>query len=280
MRKLGFFLLAALSACSSRERLPRSAQGTAVIEVRGAVKGGPHALGREDLARLPRLDVRGIDPRTGRAAAWSGTSLVALVSERVELRRGADTVVVRTGDRAAIPIPLGVIRQLRPVLADRRDGVPISPAEVVWPTAEQPGLDTDPRASTWWARDVVVLEIVDWQRTFGPALAPPDGAVDAARRGAGVYAESCISCHRMRGQGGERGPDLSTIGARLERNAFAALLPAHPGWKDRRTRDASAEQTSAEVWAFLRAVATVPAATAPVEATAERAATPPAAPVR
>lgn len=261
MRKLAF-LLAVLAACSSKERLPRAAQGAPVLEVRGAIKGGPHALGRADLEKLPRHKVRGVDPRTGQAADFEGTSLAALVSDRVELRRGADTVLVRTSDRAAVPIPLPVVRQLKPVLADRIDGVRITPNEIAWPTADQRGLATDPRSGAWWARDVVALELVDWQRTFGPALAPPEGASDEARRGAGVYAESCISCHRVRGQGGERGPDLTTVASRLAAEKFADLLPAHPGWKERRLRDGSGE-VAGEVWAFLRGVASVPAPATP-----------------
>jgi mono/diheme cytochrome c family protein len=274
MRKLGIIVAFTLAACSKKDLLPRSAQGTPVLEVRGAIKGGPHALGQADLERLPRLKVRGVDPRTGRAAEWEGPSLAVLVSDRVDLRRGTDTVLVRTSDRAAVPIPLQVIRQLKPVLADRMNGERITPGEVAWPTAEQGGLATDPRAPAWWARDVVALELVDWQRTFGPALASPDGATDEARRGAGIYAESCIGCHKVRSQGGERGPELTSIASRIGQERFAAFLPAHPGWKERRMRDGS-EDIIGEVWAFLRGVAAVPAlpTMAPDEAvTAERAA--------
>ena len=271
MRKLGVFVAFTLAACAKKDLLPRTAQGATVLEVRGAIKGGPHALGQADLERVPRLKVRGVHPRTGRAAEWEGPSLAALVSDRVDLRRGADTVVVRTADHTAIPIPLPVIRQLKPVLVDRMDGVRITPAEIAWPTAEQRGLATDPRAVSWWAQDVVALELVDWQRTFGPALAPPEGARDEARRGASIYAESCISCHRVRGQGGERGPDLTTVTTRIALERFSELLPSHPGWKERRARD-GAEEIVAEVWAFLHGVAAVPtpAATAEEPVTAER----------
>jgi mono/diheme cytochrome c family protein len=270
MRKNAVFLVAALAACSG-ERLPRTAQGAPVLEVRGAIKGGPHALGRADLERIPRLKVRGVDPRTGHAAEFEGPSLAVLVNDRIELRKGADTVVVRTSDRAAVPIPLPLIRQLRPVLADRRDGERITPAEIAWPTAEQRGLATDPRATSWWARDVVALELVDWQRTYGPALASPEGTADAARRGAGVYAESCISCHRVRGQGGERGPDLTAVASRLAAARFSQLVSAHPVLEERRRRD-GAEDAIGELWAFLRGVASAPApAPADEPVTADRA---------
>jgi mono/diheme cytochrome c family protein len=255
MRNIGLFLLAALAGCSSGPRLPRSPQGAPVVEIRGAVKGAPFALAQADLERLPRLEVRGREPHAGAAARWEGTSVAAMVSERVDVRKGADTAIVRTADRAAIPVPLTVIRQLKPVLADRADGARLGTRILAWPTEQQQGLASDPRAASWWARDVVAFEVVEWQRTFGPALAPPDGAADAARRGAGVYGESCIACHRMRGVGGERGPDLTTIAARLRPGAFASLLADHPGWTERPPGETSSDAAASELWSFLKIVA-------------------------
>lgn len=252
-------MLVALAAagCSSKVLLPRTAQGEPVLEVRGAIEGGPHALGRADLEKLPRLKVRGTDPRTGETAEWEGTSIAALVSDRVNARRGVDTAIVRTADGSAIPVPLTVIRTFRPVLADRAGGLRITPAIVAWPTEAQRGLATDPRATAWWARDVVAFELASWQRTYGAALEPPVGAADAARRGADVYVESCIGCHRVRGAGGTKGPDLSTIALRIRNDAFLSLLPAHAGAAERRARD-SADGWKAEVWAFLGAIAAQP----------------------
>jgi len=252
MRKLGV-LLASLAACSGGARLPKTAQGAPLVEVRGAVKQGPYALGRADLDKLPRRGVRGVDPASGREALWEGASVAEMVSARVELDKGADTVIVRTADRAAIPIPITIIRQNRPVLADRADGARLASMVLAWPTLEQRGLETDPRAAQWWARDVVAFEIAAWPKTFGAALATPEGVADAARRGSGWYAERCISCHRMRGAGGERGPDLTTVAARIERPPFAALLVKHPGWSGGGERPG--EEAVEELWAFLRAMA-------------------------
>lgn len=268
MRMLGL-LAGCLAACSGGARLPKSSQGAPLIEVRGAVKDGPFSLGRADLERLPRRSVHGVDAASGREAVWEGTSVADLVSGRVELRKGADVAVVRTSDRTAIPIPLTVIRQLKPVIADRADGARLPSTVLAWPTLEQRGLESDPRAGLWWARDVVAFEIVDWQRTFGAALATPDGAPDAARRGSGWYGERCISCHRMRGVGGDRGPELTTVAARLRQAPFGALLEKHPGWKHT-GGDPPDEQGAAELWSFLRAVATSTTTSPPEALTADR----------
>jgi mono/diheme cytochrome c family protein len=270
MRNFGILLVVAAAACSSRPRLPAAPHGEPVVEVRGALSGGPYALGRADLDQLPRATVVGEEPHSGKQVVWEGTSVASLVSERVQLRKGADTAIVRTADRAAIPVPLTMIRQLKPVLADHGDGVPLRGSVLAWPTDHQKGLATDPRAVTWWARNVVAFDIVEWQRTFGPALAAPEGSADGARRGASLYGESCVSCHRMRGVGGERGPELTTVAARLGSAAFEALLPSHPGWRERGITDIGPEQTTA-LWSFLRAVAQAaalpgePAEPAPVQ---------------
>lgn len=256
MRKRSVGLIFLAVACSGSPKLPRSPDGAAVLEVRGAVKHGPYALGRGDLERLPRGAVRGVDPAGGDAALFEGPSVAAVVSERVEVTPGADTVIVRTGDHAAVPVPLTMIRQLKPVLAERKDGVHLTPRVLAWPNAEQRAINTDPRARSWWARDVLAFEIVDWQRTYGPALAAPVGASDDARRGSAHFAERCVSCHKVRGAGGARGPDLTTVAARMRAEPFSELLTGHPGMEERAAEEPAAQRTI-EVWTFLRAVATV-----------------------
>jgi mono/diheme cytochrome c family protein len=248
-------LLAVAAACSSAgPRLPRTARGEPVLEVRGALEKGAHVLGRADLDALPRHAVRGVDPASGREATWEGVPVATLVSERVDLAKGADTVVVRSADGAAIPIPLTVIRTLKPVLADRADGARLPAPVLAWPSLEQRGLATDPRAVGWWTHGVVAFELVEWQRAFAEALATPDGAPDAARRGSGWFTERCVSCHLMRGAGGARGPDLTTVAARLRPGPFAALLQDHPGWTGV-PGDPPGPEGAEELWSFLRAVA-------------------------
>jgi hypothetical protein len=276
MRK-SWIVLGLLAACSSGPRLPTTAQGQTVLEVRGALTKGSYALGRADLEKLPRRILRGVDPTTGRAATWEGVSVVAIVSDRVDLAKGADTVVVRTSDRAAIPIPLTLIRQWRPVLADRADGEPLPVPVLAWPTLEQRGLETDPRADGWWARDVVVFELAEWQKAYASALAIPEGAADAARRGATWYGDRCIRCHRMRGAGGERGPDLTTVATRLGPGPFAAHLERHPGWTET-TVERPGPEGAQELWSFLRAVAASGPTPRPEPVTADRAAPAPAGP--
>jgi hypothetical protein len=254
MRNTCFALLLAVAACSSSgPRLPRAAHGEQVLEIRGALEGGPYVLGEKDLAAMPRHAVRGVDPVTGREARWEGTPLALLVSEHVAPKKGTDTVIVRTADGAAVPIPLTVIRQRRPVLADRADGAPIAPRVLAWPNLEQAGLPTDPRQASWWARGPHALEIVYWQRTLGTALATPGRAGQGAARVGRV----CCALRRVSPgaeRGGERGPDLTTVAERLSHDRFRALLERHPTPTDGGSEHPGPE-ASEDLWMFLHAVA-------------------------
>lgn len=261
MRKLAVVAVLA-AACSGGPRLSKVTQGAPVLEVRGAVKDGPFVLGRADLERLPRHSVHGIDAKTGQEAVWEGVSVAEIVSARVEPKKGADTVVVRTANGAAIPIPLTVIRQMKPVLADRAGEARLEPPVLAWPTREQRGLETDPRAVSWWARGVVAFELAEWQRTYAAALATPVGAEDNARRGSTWFGERCVGCHKVRGVGGERGPDLTRVAARLQETRFSEVLGAHPGWVDA-PGDLPGPAEAADVWSFLRAVSAATAFGAP-----------------
>jgi hypothetical protein len=166
------------------------------VTVEGKVKGGPFPLGRADLEALPRAGFRAVDPATGREARYDGVVLQQVLAEKIEAIEGADTVLIRTGGKEVLPLPPNVLRQYRPILADRIDGQPVAP-QLAWPNLDQLGLQRDPRAALWWARQVVAVELVAWDRTWGRALRPPPGSSDAARLGSGQYALRCTPCHRL-----------------------------------------------------------------------------------
>jgi hypothetical protein len=249
-------LLVLSAACGAGILLPRRPTGDPVLEVRGAIKDGPFKLGAAELDALPRRTVQGTDPVTGRTASWEGVALGKVLTERVELQRGADTVLLRTADRRAVPVPYMVLRQLHPVLADRADGQPLSERIVAWPNAVQRGLDTDPRARSWWARGVVALEVVNGS-IYLRSLTVPEGASTGARVGASLYEARCLACHRMRKAGGEKGPELTQIAQRLAPDALGRLLERHPGWSDALPEPPDGDSLQ-QLWAFLRAVSTEP----------------------
>lgn len=250
-------LLLAL-ACSTGTRLPRAARGQEVLQVRGALKGAPFRLGEADLASLRQGKVRGVDPATGRQATYQGVDLGALL-DRLDLTggAGADTVVLRTADHQAVPVPLSVVRELKPVLADRADGARLDARLVAWPNVAHHGLTSDPRAALWWARKVVALEYVSWSRVFGRALQLPEGAPPGALAGAAAFGDRCLACHRIRQAGGVSAPELTRDGQAPSADRLSAVLPGHPGWSSPGTLPPPPEVV-AQIAAFLSAVARTP----------------------
>jgi mono/diheme cytochrome c family protein len=203
-----------------------------LLVVEGKVEKGPLGFSPGDLAALPRRTLRGVDPAAGRAATFAGASLADLVADRLPLEPRVDTVVLHGRGGYRVAVAINAIRQSRPVLATEADGLPLDvwaggsgPLLVAWPDAEAPGLETDPRIHWWWVRGLARLELARWAEKFGRALRVPLGASDDARQGADLFASQCLHCHRVRGRGGEVGPELGA--APLDRVRMEGALPAH-----------------------------------------------------
>lgn len=258
-------LLAVLSSCSApRPRLP---PGEAALTIEGRLEDGPLDLRAADFGSYPRRAFRAREPVTGREALFEGVSVADLLDDAVRPKRGVDLLVVRgRGGRLAL-VAWTRLRDLRPVLADRADGKPVADWArqagaaleaplLAWPNLEQPGLALDPRAPAWWVSGVSTLVAEAWVGSYGRALALSPEVSDQARRGQARVADHCLPCHRVRGAGGTRGPELGLpgwpaerIAARLETHGAMAWLPPGP----------DGEAARREIAAFLHAVATTPA---------------------
>ena len=240
-------------------RAPRA--GSAVLEVRGAVKGGPFALGAAHLAALPRRTRarRGSGHRAARALG--GTSLAALVLERVELTEGADTVLVRTADRQAVPIPLTLVRQLPPGPGGPRRRRAARERGAGVAHLEQRGLASrSARAALVGARrgGARAGQLAAHLRPRSPRpRARPDGRGSARS----VFGARCIACHRLRERGRRARPGPHPPGGAHVGGGVPGAPGAPPGLAGARAgvRGGLARQ----VWAFLRAVESVADGSAP-----------------
>ncbi len=206
--------------------------------MRGEVEHGPFLFGTGDLKGLPRRSFQARHPGTGRTALFEGVSLADLLATRVALKDKADTVVLHSRDGRAVPVPLVLVRQWTPILADRADGRPLvewaleagartTPFVLAWPNVDNPGLATDPRAPAFWTGAVDAVDLAIWRTTWGRALRVPTGASDAARLGADDFLYRCMTCHRLRGVGGEHGPDVTRAVGDAAPEAFAARIRPH-----------------------------------------------------
>ncbi|SRR6266540_914098 len=74
-----------------------------------------------------------------------------------------------------------------------------------------------------------LLMIIAYLRNLGTA-APAESAVGNAENGARVFASQCASCHRVSGQGGRLGPDLTRIGVARSRPALIREIRTPSEW--------------------------------------------------
>lgn len=249
----------ALLACAGARPFPT--HGEPVVTIEGKLEWSPAVVGAQDLRTLPRRAFEAAPP-AGAPARFAGLALAPLLADSLSLARDADTAVFHgEGGRVAV-VPLGAVRRLKPVLADEVDGGAVAewrrgaaPLVLAWPAREAPGIETDPRYRWWWVAGVRRVELLSWSATYGKALRVPPGAADAARLGAELLGTSCLACHRLRGVGGTRGPELTAARVRGDLGPLASRLRQHL----RRTSGAPdapelAPAQLGEVAAFLRAV--------------------------
>lgn len=78
-----------------------------------------------------------------------------------------------------------------------------------------PGTEMNPSR----APDDDVLMMIAYLRNLG-TVAPPEGPIGNVESGRQLFAAQCALCHRVNGQGGRLGPDLSRIGAARSRAAL------------------------------------------------------------
>ena len=252
--------VAVLLACSAPR--PRAPKGEVVVSFEGRVENGPFRFGKGDLASLPRRGFKAVSPITGKEATFEGLAVPAILADLIEVAKGGDTAVFHGEGGYAAPVPIAALRQLKPVLADKVDGAPVAdwrrdaaPLQLAWPNVEQPGIDSDPRMRWWWVGGVRKVELQNWIATYGKALRVPQGSSDDARLGAEAISASCIGCHKVRGVGGTRGPELRDAAIRRDPQAFTASMRRHLA---KASGMASAPETgpavARQIAAFLHAV--------------------------
>src|SRR5512142_288684 len=225
-------LAAMFIACAGPR--PRTPRGEVVVSFEGKVENGPFRFGKGDLPTLPRRSFKAVSPVTGKEASFDGLVVSTILSDEMELGKGVDVAIFHGNDGYAAPVPIAALRQLKPILADKVNGAPAAdwakaaaPLQLAWPNVDQPGIDSDPRMRWWWVGGVKRVEMQSWITTYGKALHVPQGSSDDARLGAESISVSCMACHKVRGVGGTRGPELRAGVVPGDLQAFSDAMREH-----------------------------------------------------
>jgi hypothetical protein len=235
---------------------PRAPRGEVVVSFEGKVENGPFRFGKGDLALLPRRSFKAISPVTGKEASFDGLDVSTILSDEMELGKGVDIAIVHGQNGYAVHVPIAALRQLKPILADKENGAPVAaPLQLAWPNVDQPGIDTDPRMRWWWVGGVKKVEMQSWFATYGKALRVPQGSSDDARLGAESISIACMACHKVRGVGGTRGPELRFAAVHGDLQAFSESMREHLAKESGMVAaPLTSSATARQIAAFLRAI--------------------------
>jgi len=168
------------------------------------------------------------DPHFGPDRVFAGFALEPLL-DHVGLGDAPELLLVCV-DGYSIPFKRSLLSQagLRGLLAIRDTALPtegethwppfrhgaeivsFDPFYLVWASTD-PSIDLGTEALPW-PFQLTEIRRFDRRRYFAPAM-PPAGAGDAVREGFETYIAHCGKCHRMRGVGGQVGPELDREGS-------------------------------------------------------------------
>jgi alcohol dehydrogenase (cytochrome c) len=90
------------------------------------------------------------------------------------------------------------------------------------PGTEMPAQDQD-------MSDNDILQIIAYLRNLG-SVAAPESPIGNAENGRRLFARQCTTCHRIAGEGGRLGPELSRIGATRSRAALTREIRTPSAW--------------------------------------------------
>jgi mono/diheme cytochrome c family protein len=171
----------------------------------------PIAIALAIAAQSPR-EVAVRDPLDGVARVYRGVPLADLLGAG----SAGDSVLVRCLDGFVVLLPLDLVRQAGPVVADRVKTAagweaipaPRGPRYLVWPNRDRPELDRDPAITTeGWAWGVAEVTTVSSASYLSPLkVSSRDRDALAGRQ---LWLSSCFHCHALSGAGGMAGWDLA-----------------------------------------------------------------------
>ncbi len=163
------------------------------------------------------------DPYLGPARVLAGFALEPLL-DHVGLGDAAELLLV-CSDGYSIPFERSVMSKpgLSGLLAIRDTTLPpdaeanwvpfrhgtelisFDPFYLVWASTD-PSTDLSPETLPWPFQLTEIRRFDRW--AYFASAEPPEAAGEAARAGFDTYVDHCGKCHRMRGVGGELGPEL------------------------------------------------------------------------
>jgi mono/diheme cytochrome c family protein len=170
------------------------------------------------------------DPHERRKISFEGLSLKETLDRDFgSAWKSAEVILFHCADGYKSPVPTAKIVAENSLLATRRldrdsftvdnhgqneKSVPLAPFYLVWDNLDGPYETED---GAFWPYQVVAIELTSFAEKF-PHIVPSVSASNEVKDGFRLFQQHCLSCHKINGEGGDKGGELNTPVSAFERH--------------------------------------------------------------
>jgi cytochrome c2 len=101
--------------------------------------------------------------------------------------------------------------------AEHKDKIALNPLYLIWDNFNNTQLKAE--GATHWPYQIVGVELANFSDKY-PNMIPAKGSSAAAVRGFHSFQNYCMTCHKVAGEGGELGPELTQVASSAKVKPF------------------------------------------------------------
>jgi cytochrome c2 len=106
-------------------------------------------------------------------------------------------------------------------LGQNEKSVPLGPFYLVWNNIKYPQFKEAGSAS--WPYQITKMKLIEFNEVY-PNLTPPPSAEKKIHQGFELFKKNCLQCHKLGGEGGEKGPELMGVTERYSESWLKTFI--------------------------------------------------------
>lgn len=195
--------------------------------------------------KLHSSTLRVFEPHERKKIEFRGFNAKAALDKLFGPRwRKSEIVIFVCADGYKVPVPTAKLVEQNALLATQRldqksfslidysqngNSISLGQLFLVWDNLKS---QYESEESTYWPYQVTAIELASFAEKF-PKIIPPPNSSDRVRYGFSLFQQYCLSCHKINGEGGDKGGELnspvSVFAKRSQKDLHAWIDKPGPG---------------------------------------------------